>query len=125
MTFLFLRKQEILLLHTRLIELFGGSPGLRDSGALESALTAPENRASYENPSLAVRAATYAYHLTQAHAFVDGNKRVAAAATELFVELNGKKLLATNDQLVTLFLQIAAGEVNREEVEHFFTLWLD
>jgi death on curing protein len=123
MPFLFLRKQEVLQLHIRLIDMFGGSHGLHDEGALESALAAPENRAYYENASLALCAAAYAYHLTQAHAFIDGNKRVAAA-TELFVELNGKKLLATNSQLIKLFLQIAAGEVSRQEIEQIFERWI-
>lgn len=63
-------------------------------------------------------------HLTQSHAFIDGNKRIAAAATELFVELNGKKLLATNQQLIDLFLQIAASEVTREEVEQMMKHWI-
>jgi death-on-curing protein len=121
---LFLRKQEIFALHTRLIEAFGGSHGLRDEGALESAITAAEHRAYYEDATLAVCAATYAYHLCQAHAFIDGNKRVAAAATELFVELNGAKLNATNDQLVELFLRIAASELTRDEVEQIIAEWI-
>jgi death-on-curing protein len=116
----FLRKQEVVDIHSRLIEEFGGSPGLRDEGTLESALGAVENRAFYEKADLAVCAATYAYHLAQAHAFIDGNKRVAAAVAEIFVELNGKQLEATNDEVVTLFLRIAAGELSRDEVEDFF-----
>lgn len=117
---IFLRKQEVIDIQDRLIEEFGGSHGLRDEGALESALAAAENRAFYEEAGLAVCAATYAYHLTQAHAFIDGNKRVAAAVAEVFVELNGEQLKATNDELVDLFLRIAAGELSRDEVEAFF-----
>jgi death on curing protein len=118
---IFLRKQEVIHIQNRLIEEFGGSHGLRDEGALESALSAAENRAFYENADLAVCAATYAYHLAQAHAFIDGNKRVAAAMAEIFIELNGAQLEATNDEVVTLFLNIAAGELSRDEVEAFFT----
>jgi death on curing protein len=117
---IFLHKQEVIEIQNRLIGEFGGSHGLRDEGALESALGAVENRAFYEKADLAVCAATYAYHLTQAHAFIDGNKRVAAAVAEIFVELNGKQLEATNDEVVTLFLRIAAGELSRDEVEDFF-----
>ena len=76
-------------IHARLIETFGGVQGLRDEGALESALVAAENREYYGNAGLATCAATYAYHLTQAHAFIDGNKRVAAAVSEIFLEING------------------------------------
>jgi death-on-curing family protein len=117
---LFLRKQEVLNVHSNLIEKFGGTHGIRDEGALESALAAAENRAFYENASLPVCAATYSYHLTQAHAFLDGNKRIAAAVAEIFIEINGARLDATNDEIVALFLGIAAGELSRDDVEQFF-----
>ena len=65
---IFLRKQEVIDIQDRLIEEFGGSHGLRDEGALESALSAVENRAFYENAAVAVCAATYAYHLLPAAA---------------------------------------------------------
>lgn len=120
MPYLFPRKREVLSIHAQLIQAFGGTPGLRDERALESALAASENREHYENADLAICAATYAYHLTQAHAFIDGNKRVAAAISEIFLEINGSGLDATNQELVTLFLEIAAGKLTREHVEAFF-----
>ena len=120
MPFLFPRKDEVLNIHARLIEEFGGSQGVRDEGALESALATAENRQYYENAGLATCAATYAYHLAQAHAFVDGNKRVAGAVSEIFLEINGASLIATNEQVVGLFLDIAAGRQSRDEVEGFF-----
>ena len=123
MPFLFLRKEEIFDIHAQLIEAFGGTHGLRDEAALESALTAAENREYYENADLATCAATYAYHLTQAHAFMDGNKRIAAAVSESFVELNGARLKAADEQIVALFLDIAAGKLSRDEVEEFFDRW--
>ena len=64
-------------------------------------------------------AATYAYHLTQAHAFIDGNKRIAAAITETFLETNGGQLMMTNEEVVQLFLEIASGVLNRDEVERW------
>jgi death-on-curing protein len=93
---------------------------LRDEGALESALAAAENREHYENADLATCAATYAYHLSQAHAFVDGNKRVAAHAAGVFLGLNDAELTATDEQVIELFLKIAASELSRDEVEQFF-----
>ncbi len=123
MPFLFPRKHEVLDIHAQLIEAFGGVHRLRDEAALESALAAAENREYYESADLAVCAATYAYHLTQAHAFIDGNKRIGAAASEIFLELNGARLNATNEQIVTLFLEIAAGKLSRDEVEEFFKRW--
>ena len=85
---------------------------------MESALAAAENRHHYEAADVVSCAATYAYHLTQAHAFIDGNKRIAAAITETFLETNGVQLIMTNDEIVQLFLQIASGAVSRNQIEH-------
>ncbi|HEX9963095.1 MAG TPA: type II toxin-antitoxin system death-on-curing family toxin [Pyrinomonadaceae bacterium] len=85
---IFVDKAAVLEIQARLIERYGGIHGLRDEGALESALMAAENRAYYENVPLEILAATYAFHLSQAHAFLDGNKRIAAAVTGIFLELN-------------------------------------
>jgi len=112
--------EEVLDLHKQAIEEFGGAHGLRDEAAIESALMAVENRAYYESAGLAIRAATYAYHLTQAHAFIDGNKRIAAAVAELFLSINDARLERTNDEIVDLFLGIAASRITRDEVERIF-----
>jgi death-on-curing protein len=92
-------KLDVLTVHARLIAETGGSAGLRDEGLLESALAAAENRRQYAGADLVTCAATYAYHLTQAHAFIDGNKRVAAAVTETFLESNGSQLAMTDAEL--------------------------
>jgi death on curing protein len=118
--FLFPRKQDAIDIHFQLIEEFGGLHGLRDEPALESALAAAQNRAHYEGADLAICAATYAYHLTQAHAFTDGNKRIGAAISEIFLEINGAGLNANNEEIVALFLDIAASKLSRDEVEEFF-----
>jgi death on curing protein len=117
---LFPTTEEVLDLHEQAIEEFSGAHGLRDKAALESALMAAENRAYYENASPAICAATYAYHLSQAHAFIDGNKRIAAAVAELFLYINDARLELTNDELVDLFLGIAASQITRDEVERIF-----
>lgn len=117
---LFPTVDEVLDTHTEAIEEFGGSHGLRDEDALLSALMAAENRAYYENASLTVCAAAYAYHLTQAHAFIDGNKRIAAAVSELFLSINDAKLELTNAEVIGLFLNIAASRITRDEVERIF-----
>lgn len=122
--FLFPQKQEVIDIQEKLIDTFGGIHGLRDESALESALAAAENRLHYENINLATCAATYAYHLTQAHAFIDGNKRIAAAVAEIILELNGAHLKATNDQIVALFLDIASGKLTRDGVEQIFNKWV-
>ncbi len=116
---------EILLVHSEIIRETGGSNGLRDAGGLESALNAATNRLNYETEDLGKLAATFAYHLSQAHAFVDGNKRIAAVVAELFLKLNGAKLNATNDEIAELYLAIAAGELSRDEVEEKFAGWFE
>lgn len=121
---LFLYKPEVIDIHKKLIEEFGGIHGLRDEGVLESALVATVNRVYYENADIAICAATYAYHLSQAHTFFDGNKRIAAAVSEIFVEINGMKLNATDDQIVDLFFGIAEGKKSRNDVEQTFLQWI-
>jgi death on curing protein len=110
----FPNKFDVLSIHAQLIVATGGSEGLRDEGILESALSAPQNRLYYEQADLVICAATYAYHLTKAHAFIDGNKRVAAAVAETFLETNGAKLNLSNEEIVALFIDIAAGSINRD-----------
>jgi death-on-curing protein len=112
-----LRKSEVLAIHHRSLVEFGGSEGIRDEGAFESALVAVENRIAYEGADILTCAATYAYHLTMAHAFVDGNKRVAAATMRVFLFLNEVDLHATEDELYDLFIGIASGETGRDAVE--------
>lgn len=110
-------KLDVLSVHARLISETGGSGGLRDEGLLESALAATENRHRYENADLVACAATYAYHMTQAHAFIDGNKRIAAAITETFLESNGGRLLMSDEEIVQLFVNIASGILSRDQIE--------
>lgn len=120
----FVDKTSALIIHHKLIERYGGIHGLRDEGALESAINAAENRYFYETEDLAKLAATYAYHLSQAHAFLDGNKRIAAAVAGVFLEINGAFLEATEDEVIELFLDIAASKLSREDVEEKFAKWL-
>ena len=116
----FLTLDTILMLHSRLIAETSGQPGLRDRGLLESAMKAAENRHYYEQATVPVCAATYAYHLCNAHAFVDGNKRIAAAISEVFLMINGWQLTLDNRELVQLFLGVADGRLTREAVENIF-----
>ena len=113
----FPEKLDVLTVHATLIAETGGTVGLRDEALLESALAAAENRHHYDGADVVSCAATYAYHLAQSHAFLDGNKRVAAAITEAFLETNGFELKMTNEELVGLFLAIAASKLSRAQVE--------
>ena len=121
---LFPQESEILELQVELIEKFGGIHGIRDEGGFESAIKAAENRFYYETEDLAKLAATYAYHLSQAHAFLDGNKRLAAAVAGIFLRMNDVKLDASENEVIELFLDIAAGKLVREDVEEKFAEWM-
>lgn len=120
----FIDKSSVLIIHYKLIERYGGIHGLRDEGTLESAINAAENRFNYETEDLAKLAATYAFHLSQAHAFLDGNKRIAAAVAGVFLEINGSLLDAEEDEVSELFLNIAGSKLSRNEVEEKFARWL-
>ena len=115
----FFSLEEILEIQQLNIERFGGSPGLRDRGALESALMAAENREHYEDADAVQCAAAYGFHLCQAHAFVDGNKRIAAAACLGFLRFNGFDPKPTFEEVSETFLAIASGEMTRDQLEIF------
>ena len=114
---------EIVDLHQALLEQTGGATGIRDLGMLESALAQP--RATFGgtdlHPTLVQKAAALGFSLTLNHPFVDGNKRVAHAAMEVFLLLNGIDLNATVDEQERLMLDLADGRITREQV----ILWLD
>ena len=113
---------EILAIHARSVELFGGSLGIRDHGLLDSALHAPAASFGGEelHPSLAEKAGAYAYHLIKNHTFVDGKKRTGLAVAAWFLRLNGSVLDATDSELVDLGLGLADGTVSKASASVFF-----
>ena len=114
----YLDVETVLSLHAEAIRRYGGSPGLADRGKLESALAQPKAAFAGEDlhPTLAEKAAAYLFHLCQAHAFVDGNKRVAAYAVGYFLNRNRAILLAPQKELEEVTLRVARGEIGRAEV---------
>ena len=121
MSIRFLGLEEILALHAEQVDLYGGSPGVRDLGLLESAAATPEASfdGAYLHATLPEMAAAYLFHLAQNHAFVDGNKRVAVAATFMFLFLNDLELDCGEDELVELTLSVASGKRTKAEVAVF------
>ncbi len=101
--------------HEQLAE-HGGGTGVRDEGLFESAVMRPQNLAAYEQPDVFELAAAYAIGLAKNHPFVDGNKRTAYVAMELFLWLNGLELLATDADCVITMLGVAAGEIKEAEL---------
>ncbi len=117
----FLTLDEVLALHADQIARYGGRPGLRDLGLLESALGMPRTTFGrvYLHPSLPEMAAAYLFHLAGNHPFVDGNKRVGLAAAIAFLGLNGLWLEADPDELAELVLRTARGEASKAELAEF------
>lgn len=111
-----LTKEQIILLHTQLIQETGGSNGIRDEGLLDSALHAPfQSYAGIDSfPSIQQKAARLGFGLVKNHAFIDGNKRIGAHAMLVFLALNGIELEYTQKDLANTILKIAASELSFE-----------
>jgi death-on-curing protein len=122
----FLSLQLVLAIHRDQINAFGGRGGIRDRGLLASALEQPS--ATYEghllHPTIEDQAAAYLFHLVANHPFVDGNKRVAFAAMDTFLRLNGYRLELSDDQAYELVLGVARSEQTKEELAGFLRLHL-
>lgn len=117
----FLGLEEVIALHAEQIERYGGAPGVRDLGLLDSAVAAPESGfgGGFLHGTLPEMAAAYLFHLAKNHAFVDGNKRVAAAAMIMFVYLNDREIACDEDELVELTIGVALGTKTKAEVGVF------
>ena len=102
--------------HAEQLAEHGGPPGVRDAGALESAMARPRNLSLYGQPDLAALAAAYGFGIARNHPFVDGNKRTAAVMMETFVVLNGGALTANDAELVVAIQALAAGELSEDEL---------
>ena len=113
-----LTKEQILLLHTQLIEATGGSDGIRDVGLLESALESPFQSFGGEElyPSIQAKAARLCYGLVKNHAMIDGNKRIGVHAMLVFLALNGYEIEYTQKELSGLILDVAADRKQYEDI---------
>ena len=110
----------LLAVHDEQIAEHGGPAGLRDAALLESALARPQQLAAYGQPDVAALAAAYGFGLARNHPFVDGNKRTAFIAIELFLALNGHEMRATDVDCVSTMLALAAGELSEDAL----TAWI-
>lgn len=118
----YLTLNEVLELYRRIMEQSGGSVGIHDLGALESALAQPRVTFGGEElyPTVIEKASALGFSIIKNHPFVDGNKRTGHAAMETFLVLNGYEIEATVDEQERIILQVVAGELGRNE----FTDWL-
>ncbi len=114
MTWRWIDRRLLVILHDESLAEHGGASGLRDAGLLESALARPPNLLAYGEPDMYALAAAYGVGLAKNHPFVDGNKRAAFLAIGLFLRLNGRKLVAPQaDATVTMF-GVAAGDIDED-----------
>lgn len=104
----------VIAIHEEQLREFGGPGGIRDLGALESALGRPRNRWVYEQGDLPDLAAAYAFGIARNHPFVDGNKRTALVSLVTFLGLNGIDFVADEAEAVVIILGLAAGEIGEE-----------
>jgi death-on-curing protein len=113
-----LTKEQVLRLHTQLIEATGGLNGLRDEGLLDSALASPFHTFDGEElyPSVVAKVARLAHSLICNHAFVDGNKRIGTYVMLLLLELNHIDIDFTDDDLIRIGLDAASGTLNCEQL---------
>ena len=118
----FLSLDEVLELHADQISSFGGSPGVRDEGLLESALAQPQATfgGQFLHPTISEQAAAYLYHIAMNHPFIDGNKRTAFAVMDTFLRLNGCALNLTDDEVYDLVMRVARGTMTKEELSTEF-----
>ncbi len=118
----FVRTDVLRNVQRRLIERYGGLPGVRDEGALESAIARPENLAAYsEVSSAATHGAALAWAILQNYPFADGNKRAAFAELMIFLEINGYQLTCPEVEETAMVLRAAASEISEEE----WTAWVE
>jgi len=120
--FFFLSVDMVIQIHQRVIEEYGGDSGLRDRGLLESAVAMPQSTfgGKFLHIDLAEKAAAYHFHLCANHPFIDGKKRVAVAAAEIFILANGCELGASDDELGEITLGLATGLVSKDDVIEFY-----
>ena len=118
----FLTLEEVLEIHDDQINRYGGATGIRDFGLLESALAQPQTifGGSFLHTDLFEMAAAYFFHIIQNHPFMDGNKRVGAVAALVFLEMNNKTVIMTNDELESQVLSVAQGLTDKTDSAKFF-----
>jgi death-on-curing protein len=118
----FLTLGEVIEIHRDQIERYGGDPGIRDLGLLQSAMAMPAAGfgGRYIHTDLYEMAAAYLFHIIQNHPFVDGNKRTGAVASLVFLSLNDVEIEADEEEFERIVLGVAQGKIDKASVAEFF-----
>jgi death on curing protein len=117
----FLRLDEVVGIHNDQIELYGGSPGIRDLELLKSAIAMPSVGfgGEYLHTDIFEMAAAYLFHIVRNHPFVDGNKRTGAVAVLVFLRMNGMELCAEEETYANLVFSVAEGKTDKPGITRF------
>lgn len=118
----FLSVEDVLAIHLDQLNQYGGISGIRDIGLLESAVAAPQttfdNR--YLHSDLFEMAAAYLFHIGKNHPFLDGNKRTATVSALVFLYLNDRPLIVSNESLTNIVLDVVSGKTSKTKLAAFF-----
>lgn len=113
-------RQFVEAIHGEQLRLHGGASGIRSEDMLESALARPLQKEASGQPDLCELAAAYLFEIAKNHPFVDGNKRTALAAADLFLYFNGLSVEAEQEDIIQFVLMVAAGEIDEAGAAAFF-----
>lgn len=118
----FLTLEQVIFLHENQIEEFGGLHGIKDEHLLQSAISQPlaGSGKEYFHKDIYEMASAYLFHLVKNHAFNDGNKRIAAIVTAVFLEINGHEVIADEDEFERLVLGASQGLLDKKFIANFF-----
>jgi len=114
------QREFVEAMHAEQLRLHGGAAGIRDEGMLESALSRPLQKQTCGEPDLSDLAAAYLFGIAKNHPFVDGNKRTAFAAADLFLYFNGFSVEAEQEEIIQLVTMVASGEIDEVGAAAFF-----
>ncbi|MCL2155834.1 MAG: type II toxin-antitoxin system death-on-curing family toxin [Leptospirales bacterium] len=118
----FLTLSEVLLILENQIRNYGGIYGIKDLNLLSSAIYIPESsyEGEYLHKTIPAMAAAYAFHICQNHPFIDGNKRTALASSLVFLDINEYDFNCKGETLYNKIMNVAKGEIKKEELIKFF-----
>jgi len=114
----FIPKEVALTIHADLLQRYGGKPGLRDPGLLESALAQPKITVGgkFAHKTLFEKAAAYGFHVCKNHAFIDGNKRVALVLMDIFLQQNGWDIIVGEEETYAVIMALASGRLTKSQL---------
>ena len=111
-------REVVLAVHADLLQRYGGKPGLRDPGLLDSALAQPKMTVGgkFAHKTLFDKAAAYGFRVCKNHPFIDGNKRVAFVLMDVFLQQNGWEIKAAEEDAYTIIMALASGQLSKAQL---------